>query len=657
MSISAESKTCPKCGGSIPPEAPEGLCPKCLLLRVSLPTEPAHRSPPKGTPPTIEEVAAAFPQLEILGFIGQGGMGFVFKARQLKLDRLVALKILPESLAADPAFAERFVREGRLLARLNHPHIVGVHDFGQANGFFYLLMEFVDGVNLRQAMKAGRFEPAQALAIVPSICEALQYAHGEGVLHRDIKPENILLDTKGRVKIADFGIAKLLGEPPSEPALTGSGAALGTPLYMAPEQLENPSRVDHRADIYSLGVVFYEMLTGELPIGRFAPPSAKSTVDPRLDEVVLRTLEKERERRTQTASEVKTQVESISRGERILDPNVVWVQPAPAEGHKSRRTKLAVAAGVALGLIFIVGLVVLTQIWRKDRGGRQPAPAAIAPPLTKTVMLTRATNQWVGTGKETSSMGLWTDTTVNPGETLLALVKKPDGSLTDAHSLQFIQWQPDGVKTSTSLSWFFGGNWSAGFGESEAEVALSQLREHWSDKPVTLTADKPLELFAVTNHSGSVLAGYLKYVRSVPNPKGSNGKPQAIVNVRRYAAYSPSIDYSVKLPPGYALYATASMGQVSTHFPQASKPGDYYSAWFRPPTAPSDYRDYPARVQAQREVLEQQFQALLDRGPIPVVLGEPCEVFAVTNKNGEVYRGFFELVGAGAWPGSGSSVQ
>ncbi len=159
MSSSSESRTCPKCGGPIPAEAPEGLCPKCLLLGVSTPTEAGKGAPPKGTPPTREEVATAFPQLEILEFIGQGGMGFVFKARPPKLDRLVALKILPQSLAADPAFAERFIREGRLLARLNHPEIVAVHDFGQANGFFYLLMEFVDGVNLRKAMQGGRFEP------------------------------------------------------------------------------------------------------------------------------------------------------------------------------------------------------------------------------------------------------------------------------------------------------------------------------------------------------------------------------------------------------------------------------------------------------------------------------------------------------------------
>jgi serine/threonine protein kinase len=259
-------------------------------------------------------------------------MGAVFKVRQSKLDRYAALKILPQSLAADPAFASRFEREARLLARLNHPNIVAVYDHGQAGEFFYLLMEFVDGVNLRQAMRASRFTPDQALGIVPKICEALQYAHDEGVLHRDIKPENILLDAKGRVKLADFGIAKL-AESESEPAdlrsdvptLTQIGAALGTPYYMAPEQRDTPSKVDHRADIYSLGVVFYELLTGELPVGAFVPPSAKSAADPRVDAIVEQSLQRERERRQHSAGEVKTQVEAVAtsagRGEPPPIPN------------------------------------------------------------------------------------------------------------------------------------------------------------------------------------------------------------------------------------------------------------------------------------------------------------------------------------------------
>lgn len=289
-----------------------GLCPACLMAGASVPTEAGPGSPRSGSrAPELARVQAAFPQLEVVELLGEGGMGAVFKARQRHLDRWVALKVLPDALGSHPEFAERFNREGRTLARLNHPNIVVVYDFGQADGLYFLLMEYVDGVNLRQAMRAGRFTPSQALQVVPRICEALQYAHEEGVLHRDIKPENILLDSRGRVKIADFGIAKLLGEPSAALTLTSSGAAVGTPAYMAPEQLENPADVDHRADIYSLGVVFYELLTGELPLGRFAAPSEKTSLDPRLDAIVLRALAKERERRQQSAEEVRAEVASV----------------------------------------------------------------------------------------------------------------------------------------------------------------------------------------------------------------------------------------------------------------------------------------------------------------------------------------------------------
>lgn len=312
MTNRTNQNICPKCGAAIPADAPQGLCPKCVLLGAATPTDTGL--PPAATAeiPSLDRVAAAFPQLEILELLGRGGMGFVFKARQPHLDRFVALKLLPDKLARDPHFAERFSREARMLARLNHPGIVSIFDFGRAGEFYFLLMEYVDGVNLHQAMQAGRFSPAAALAVVPKICEALQYAHEQGVLHRDIKPANILLDSKGRVKIADFGIAKLVGDVKPDCNLTATGATIGTPQYMAPEQLEKPATVDHRADIYSLGVVFYEMLTGELPIGRFSPPSQRTPLDPRVDEVVMRALEKEREKRYQSAGEVKTNVEHLT---------------------------------------------------------------------------------------------------------------------------------------------------------------------------------------------------------------------------------------------------------------------------------------------------------------------------------------------------------
>lgn len=375
-----ESETCPKCGAVIPENAPQGLCPKCLMGEAATSTESGVAGSQKLDIPPLEAIIAAFPELENIEMIGRGGMGFVYKARQPKLARNVALKILPESLARNPAFAERFHREARMLAQLNHPCIVTLFDFGQADQFFYLLMEFVDGVNLRQALRLGRFSPKQALDIVPKICEALQYAHDEGILHRDIKPENILLDAKGRVKIADFGIARIAGDVTAESGLTASGIVLGTPHYMAPEQIEKPSDVDHRADIYSLGVVFYEMLTGELPIGRFEVPSSKTPVNAQIDEVVLRTLEKEREKRYQSAGEVKTNVEEIAAsatgaktvidqaqgsGETSHDPS----KPSGAVSGKISRKAIASAISGGLSLVsFVPYSVVLISLLMSATG-------------------------------------------------------------------------------------------------------------------------------------------------------------------------------------------------------------------------------------------------------------------------------------------------
>lgn len=302
-------RKCPQCGGTLQPDVPEGLCPACLLQHGIATEGGVPPGTPPFVPPTIPDLARLFPQLEILELVGKGGMGAVYKARQPALDRFVALKILAPRGGSDLDFAGRFTREARALARLSHPNIVGVYDFGQIESLSYFIMEFVDGPNLRQA---GKLAPREALEIIPQICAALQFAHDEGIVHRDIKPENVLLDRKGRVKIADFGLAKILGQEQKDLRLTGERDVMGTPHYMAPEQVERPQEVDHRADIYSLGVVFYEMLTGELPLGKFQSPSQKVQVDVRLDEVVLRSLAKEPDLRYQHVSEMGTRVETIA---------------------------------------------------------------------------------------------------------------------------------------------------------------------------------------------------------------------------------------------------------------------------------------------------------------------------------------------------------
>ena len=258
-----------------------------------------------------EIVESQFPGLEIVELLGEGGMGMVFKARQTSLEREVAVKVIKTDHQLRETFENRFAREAKALASLNHPNIVTVHDFGKTDDYFFLIMEFVDGINVRELLSGQKITPREALEIIPQICDALQYAHDKGVVHRDIKPENILVDRNGRVKIADYGLAKLVNEEAATSGLTRTHHVMGTPHYMAPEQVEKPLSVDHRADIYSLGVVIYEMLTGELPLGRFDLPSQKAQIDSRLDEVVIHSLEKEPDRRYQKVSEVKTDFQSV----------------------------------------------------------------------------------------------------------------------------------------------------------------------------------------------------------------------------------------------------------------------------------------------------------------------------------------------------------
>lgn len=257
---------CPKCGAPVESDAADQPCPACLM-HLGLQSWNDQRESGSGLgptrltgsqfePPTPEELSDRLPNLEVLEVLGQGGMGAVYKARQASLDRFVALKLIRPDAAEIEGFAERFTREARALAKLNHPSIVTVHDFGEVDGLYYLVMEFVEGTNLQHLIEGGELEPQQALRIVPAVCEALQFAHDAGIVHRDIKPANILLDTSGRVKIADFGLARLTGSDVPHATLTGTRQVMGTPRYMAPEQMVGSHDVDHRADIYSLGVVF-----------------------------------------------------------------------------------------------------------------------------------------------------------------------------------------------------------------------------------------------------------------------------------------------------------------------------------------------------------------------------------------------------------------
>ena len=270
--------------------------------------------------------------------LGRGGMGQVFLATQRSLRQKVALKVLSQDLSEDDSFVRRFDQEAHSLAKLKHPNVVrilgttrtraalalfaepdapaalSILEQAEEGGAYFFAMEYVEGRSLRDALEGGPLAPVEALRIVGQVLDALDYAHGEGVIHRDIKPENILLDRSGQAKIADFGLARLLRGDGTGDRITRTRMVMGTRDYMAPEQRERSRDVDHRADLYSLGVVLYEMLTGELPIGSFPPPSELNPqVDARIDAIVDRVLQKDPKRRYKRASEVSSAIEEARR--------------------------------------------------------------------------------------------------------------------------------------------------------------------------------------------------------------------------------------------------------------------------------------------------------------------------------------------------------
>jgi serine/threonine protein kinase len=260
------------------------------------------------TPPTPQELSARIPSLEVIELLGYGGMGMVYKGRQPLLDRLVAIKVLRPDLQVDAEFNERFLHEARTLAALLHPYIVTVFDFGKSGDLYYFVMEYVEGNSLRRLLGERAVSIRDTLDFVPQITQALEHAHQAGIVHRDVKPENILVDRRGRIRLVDFGLATLMG------GAAGSDAhrVAGTPGYMAPEQIAMPQAVDHRADIYSTGVVFYEMLTGVIPGVERIPPSIKAATDQRLDPIVLKALEHERQRRYQEARQIRFDLAAIT---------------------------------------------------------------------------------------------------------------------------------------------------------------------------------------------------------------------------------------------------------------------------------------------------------------------------------------------------------
>ena len=239
-------------------------------------------TPPQFKAPTTEELQQLLPAYDVLSFIAKGGMGAVYKAHQKSLERNVAIKILPREFGEDHGFRRRFEDEAKAMAKLNHPNLISVYDFGEVDHMLYIVMEFVDGKSFHESFHGRAVAEKEVAHLVAGICEGLAHAHEAGILHRDIKPANILLDSKNRPKIGDFGLARLTEET------EGEGIIYGTPDYIAPEMIKNPGAVDTRSDVFSTGVILYELLTGKLPEKRYIPASQIEDVDPRFDKIVRR---------------------------------------------------------------------------------------------------------------------------------------------------------------------------------------------------------------------------------------------------------------------------------------------------------------------------------------------------------------------------------
>jgi len=291
---------CPKCHAPIREGAVAGLCVKCLM-REAVSGLRSNQALHEG--PSLTRLVELFPELEIIAPLGQGGMGTVYQVRERINDRPAALKLLRTERLTDD-FVERFQIEAEALSQLDHPNIVAFHDHGQREGTPFILMEYVDGIDLATMIAQAPVPPIESFRIVSTLCEALHHAHEKGIIHRDIKPGNVLIDQDGSVKITDFGLARLLDPGTLGTLLTSKEAVLGTPIYMAPEQRKGLSP-DSRADIYATGVVLYELLTGELPTGAYESPSTQVAVSHKVDDVLKRAMALEPNKRYPTADALR----------------------------------------------------------------------------------------------------------------------------------------------------------------------------------------------------------------------------------------------------------------------------------------------------------------------------------------------------------------
>ena len=295
--------------------------------------------------PEIDQLAPLFPAYHIECLIATGGMGAVYRAVQKSLDRTVAIKILPREFSQDPVFCASFEAEAKSMARLNHPNLIGVYDFGEVNGMLFIIMEFVPGQSLFHLAHGHAVEPNEVIRLITGICQGLAHAHENGIIHRDIKPSNVLLDQNNEPKIGDFGLAHPVGTGHQE------GAQIyGTPGYTAPEVVNAPQTVNHRADIFSIGVLLHELLTGKLPADDPRPASQIAHCDPRFDAIIQRATAEAPEMRYPNAHQIIADISQIQRQVAIAPAHAARPTPrlAPVAPVKKKSSGISMVSGLAM---------------------------------------------------------------------------------------------------------------------------------------------------------------------------------------------------------------------------------------------------------------------------------------------------------------------
>ncbi len=326
--------------------------------------------------PAPADLAPMFPGYEIGPLIATGGMGAVYQAVQRSLERTVALKILPHEFSADAAFCAGFEAEAKAMARLNHPNLIGVYDFGEAAGMLYIIMEYVPGKSLFHSAHGIAIDPAEVIRLISGICSGLAHAHGNGIIHRDIKPSNILLDPSANPKIGDFGLAR-----PADHQIQEGEEIFGTPHYTAPEVISTPGHVDHRADIFSVGVMLHELLTGRLPADDRRSASVIAHCDPRFDAIIRRATDPIPDHRYASALEIANELQTIAT---TSGPKVLRTAPVPATaGAGSRKGKARrqdrKSSAVPVIIIFLAAVTLAVFAYRhhlKQKLARQSAAQA-----------------------------------------------------------------------------------------------------------------------------------------------------------------------------------------------------------------------------------------------------------------------------------------